>query len=124
MAALAEPRTRPDLDQLQGSWTAVAGHRAARLLISGRRFAFEFVGGDVYIGSFTLDVSTSPKRMDMLLEDAPAEDCGKLAHCIYRVHGDTLRWCPTRPGSTRRLQAFPAVDDRAYVSMVFRRARR
>jgi uncharacterized protein (TIGR03067 family) len=118
--ALAEPRTRPDLDQLQGSWHTVAGHREARLLIAGRRFAFEFVGGEIFIGSFTLDTSTDPRRMDMLLEEANAEDRGKLAHCIYHVAGDVLRWCPTRPGSSRRLTGFPSLDDHRYFSMVFR----
>lgn len=125
MAVLAppEPRTSTDLDLIQGSWVTVAGHRDSRLLIAGRRFAFEFVGGEVFFGTFSLDVSASPRRMDMLLEEAPDEDRGKLAHCIYQIDGDVLRWCPTKPGSLKRLAAFPSVDDHKYFSMVFRQVR-
>jgi len=121
--ATPEARTRTDVDQLQGSWSTLAGHKEARLLVAGRRFAFEFVGEQVFFGTFSLDVSTNPKRMDMLIEEGPDEDRGKLAHCIYHIEGEVLRWCPTKPGSPKRLAAFPGVDDHRYFSMVFRQVR-
>ena len=120
LAAAAGPATRPDLDQLQGVWTSVAGPREARLLVAGSRFAFEFVGGDVYIGTFTL----APGQMDMHVEEGPAEVRGQTTACLYHVEGGVLRWCPGRPGSGRRPGAFPSVDDPRYLSIVFRHARR
>jgi len=116
-------RTRTDLDQLQGAWTTVAGNREARLLVTGRRFAFEFVGGDIYMGTFVLDPGADPRQMDMLIEAGPLEHKDLIALCIYHVEDGTLRWCPTRPGSVRRLAAFPALDDTRYFSLVFRQER-
>ncbi|HJZ90164.1 MAG TPA: hypothetical protein VKE40_04780 [Gemmataceae bacterium] len=118
--APAEAKTRSDLDQLQGVWTSVAGPCEARFLIAGSRFSFEFVGGDIYIGTFKL----APGEMDMLIEEGPADHKGQVAPCIYHVEGGVLRWCPGRIGSGRRLSAFPSVDDRRYLCLVFRRAPR
>ena len=118
--APADPGTRADLDQLQGVWTSVAGPCEARFLIAGNRFAFEFCGGDVYIGTFEL----SPGGMDMKIEEGPPEHRGQVAPCIYHVEGGVFRWCPGRIGSGRRLTSFPSVDDEKYLSLVFRRAPR
>jgi hypothetical protein len=118
--APAEAKTRSDLDQLQGVWTSVAGPCEARFLIAGNRFSFEFVGGEIYIGTFKL----APGEMDMLIEEGPADHKGQFAPCIYHVEGGVLRWCPGRIGSGRRLSAFPSVDDHRYLCLVFRRAPR
>lgn len=122
--APADPRLRTDLQQLQGSWVSVAGPCEARLLVAGNRYAFEFVGGDVYIGTFDLDPSAEPRRMDMHVEEGPDADKGRTGLCIYHLDGGVLRWCPAKPGSGRRQPAFPSVDDPRYFSLVFRRVRR
>jgi hypothetical protein len=118
--AQADPKTRSDLEQLQGVWTSVAGPCDARFLIAGNRFAFEFCDGDVYMGTFEI----APGEMDMHVEEGPAEHKGQVAPCIYHVEGGVLRWCPGRVGSGRRLTSFPSVDDEKYLSLVFRRAPR
>ena len=119
LTAPAPPASRTDLDQLQGSWSSVAGPCEARFLVSGTRFAFEFVGGDIYIGTFDL---APGGKMDMRVEEGPTDHRGQTALCIYNVEGGVLRWCPGRPGSGRRLSAFPRVDDPRYLSFVFRHA--
>ncbi len=120
-AAAAQSAIRADFDQLQGSWTAVAGPREARLLIAGHRFAFEFIGGEIYIGTFDLDAGG---RMDMHVQEGPEEHRGQVAPCIYHIEGGVLRWCPGRIGSGRQPTAFPSVDDDRYICLVFRRAPR
>lgn len=123
MSLLAPPAgasVRTGLDLLQGVWTSVAGPREARLLVAGNRFTFEFVGGDLYMG--TLDLA--PGKMDMHIEEGPAEHVGRFSRCIYQLEGGVLRWCPGRPGSDRRPAAFPDVDDPRYLSFVFRRTPR
>ena len=127
LASSTTEATRPpsDLDLLQGSWVSVAGPVEARLLIAGNHYAFEFVGGDVYMGTFDLAPgSGGPHHMDMRIEEGPTTDKGKTALCIYQVEGDVLRWCPARVGSGRRVSAFPRVDDTRYFSLVFRHVRR
>ncbi len=121
LAPAAQPQTRVDLDELQGAWISVAGPREARLLIAGNRFTFEFVGGDIYMGTFdlapTADGHAHRGRAGRTRQ-------GKSAQCLYRVEGGVLRWCPGRPGSGRRPSSFPCVDDPRYLSFVFRQTRR
>ena len=118
------PATPVDLSALQGSWVSVAGPAEARFLVAGNRYAFEFVGGDVYIGTFDIAVGPGPHHMDMWIDEGPANAKGKTTLCIFQVEGDVLRWCPARPGSGRRLAAFPRVDDARYFSLVFRQVRK
>src|SRR5262249_19152924 len=115
--------TGTDLDQLQGAWVSVAGRREVRLVIAGQRFTFEFIEGSIYMGTFFLDDEMEPRQIDMLIEEGPGKDKGKIALCIYRLEGDVLRFCPTKPGTDRRLQGFPSVDDERYLSLVFTHVR-
>jgi len=120
LAPAAAPGLRTDLDALQGAWESVAGPRQARLLVAGRRFSFEFVGGDIYMGTFDL---APAGQLDMHVEEGPADHRG-TSKCLYHLDGGVLRWCPGRPGSGKRPAAFPDVDDSRYLSLVFRRAGR
>ena len=122
MPLLAEdlPRVRSDCDSLQGSWVTVAGPREARFLFAGRRFTFEFVGGEIYMGTY--DVAGG--QMDMTIEAGPAAHIGQVSRCLVHLEGGVLRWCPGRPGSQRRPESFPDVDDPRAMSLVFRRAGR
>ena len=117
LAPAAAAVARTDLQLLQGVWTTVAGTREARFLVAGRRFTFEFVGGDLYMGTF--DVADG--RMDMHVEEGPSEHIYRITRCIYHIDGGVLRWCPGRPGSDRRPASFPDVDDPRHLSLVFRR---
>jgi uncharacterized protein (TIGR03067 family) len=113
-------RSPTDLDALQGAWVSVAGRREVRLLVAGSRYTFEFVrSGVVYMGTLYLDPHDDPKRMDMRIEEGPAEHRGLTTYCIYKLDGEELCWCPSRPGSAERLFRFPAVDDDRYLSLVF-----
>jgi uncharacterized protein (TIGR03067 family) len=111
------------LEPLQGAWASVAGPRPANLLIAGSHFTFEFLDGEIYMGTFFLDAEADPKQMDMLIEEGPSEHRGQIALCIYQVEAGVLRWCPTKPGSDRRLTRFPSVSDDRYNSMVFQHVR-
>lgn len=122
MEAPSRSRTQSDLDLLQGAWRTVAGRRHARLLIAGQRFTFEIEDGDIYMGTIFLDDEASPKQMDMLVEEGPAHVKGLIALCIFHVDGDVLRWCPTKPGSDRRLRGFPSVEDDRYLSLVLKKS--
>ena len=95
LAPAAAPGLRTDLDALQGAWESVAGPRQARLLVAGRRFSFEFVGGDIYMGTFDL---APAGQLDMHVEEGPADHRG-TSKCLYHLDGGVLRWCPGRPGS-------------------------
>lgn len=112
-------RVRTDWELLQGAWRSVAGPRDARLLIVGDHYAFEFLDGEIYIGTFVL----TPEGMDMHIAAGPLEYQGQKALCLYRLEGGVLQWSPGRPGSGRRPVRFPEVDDPRSLSFVFRRDR-
>jgi hypothetical protein len=117
LAPAAEPTTRTDLVLIQGVWVSIAGPREVRLLISGHRFTFEFVGGDLYMGTFDL----THGRMDMHIEAGPAEYIGLWSRCIYLFEDGHLRWRGGRPGSDHRPTKFHDVDDPTRLSFVFQR---
>jgi hypothetical protein len=117
LAPAAGPTTRPDLDMIQGVWVSVAGPREARLLFSGHRFSFEFVGGDLFMGTFDL----AHGRMDMHIEAGPAEHIGLWSRCIYQFEESELRWRAGRPGSDHRPTQFHDANDPTRLSFVFRR---
>lgn len=117
----AGKHTRHDLERLQGVWTSVAGRRAAQLLVAGNLFTFHLLDGELYMGSFTVDADEEPHEMRMTIYEGPTRHKGQVARCIFEVEGDALRWCATEPGTELGLTAFPGMDDRRYLSMVFRR---
>jgi len=115
--------TRADLEQLQGAWTSVSGRHPIELLVAGNLFAVKFLSGKIYMGTVDLDAGERPKEMVMRIDEGPVKHKGKFAVCIYELEGDTLRWCPTEPGSDDRLADFPNIDDGRYLCTVFQRQR-
>lgn len=119
----APAETAADLEGLQGAWVSVAGRRPAQLLVAGNHYAFRFLDGEIYIGTFDVDADGRPKSMRMTIDEGPARYRGKAALCIYELGDDSLRWCPTEPGSDRRLTAFPPPEDCKHLCLIFRRDR-
>ena len=120
-APVAPSTKRSDLELLQGVWTSVAGPREGRFLIAGNRFSFEFIGGEIYIGTFTLGRNG---QMDMHVQEGPLDHKSLVAPCLYELQGGVLRWCTGRIGTDRRPESFPNVEDEHKLSFVFRRAPR
>lgn len=112
-----------DLDRLQGAWVSVLGRQEAILLVAGHHFTVRFGNGKVFVGTFRLDETARPRRMDMAIEHGSTKHVGKTALCIYELDEDALRWCPTEPGTTDRLAGFPTVIDPKYLCLTFERER-
>jgi uncharacterized protein (TIGR03067 family) len=93
------------------------------LLVCGNHFTLHFADGDIYMGSFELDVKDRLRAMVMLIEEGPARHKGQTAVCFYEFDGDNLHWCTAGPGRSERPALFPAVDDPRYLCLVFRRER-
>jgi len=118
---LAHQRAQNDLAQLQGAWASIAGRRQAELLIAGNLFTIKFLDGAIYMGTFEIDPSESPPAMDMRIDEGPIKHKGRITLCIYDLAGDTLRWCPGKPGAEQRPDAFPDEDDCDGLCLVLRR---
>jgi uncharacterized protein (TIGR03067 family) len=98
-------------DCLQGAWQAISGRRKAELLVSGEHLTVYFADGDIYMGRFTLG-DGAPATMDVTIEEGPAQHRGRVAHCIWELDGDTLRWCTAFPGQPDRPTGFEEADPR------------
>jgi uncharacterized protein (TIGR03067 family) len=109
-----------DCERLQGAWTSTAGARQAALLVSGNHFTIYFTDGDIYMGSFELDVKGRPRAMKMRVEEGPARHKGQTALCFYEFDNGNMRWCTAGPGRTERPATFPPGDDPHYLCLVFR----
>ena len=102
-----------DLRFLQGRWTQVAfeengatdapdahGSPKAVTTIAGQTFHVAVPGEKALIeGSFTIDGSASPKRIDWI--DSIGDDAGKLIPAIYELEGDSFRFAAADADMTR-----------------------
>jgi len=116
-----EAEARAEREVLQGTWLSVSGRREAEFIVAGYLFTVHFADGEVYMGAFQLNPRARPKLIDMRIDEGPVQHRGKIAHCIYEVDGDTLRWCAAEPGADELLTHFPSVYDNRHLSMVFQR---
>lgn len=100
---------RNDLDLLQGSWTVTAleveGENMpeamlaqARIVVKGNRFTSTGMGAE-YAGRLVLDVSASPRQLDMKFDAGPEK--GNTNLCIYELEGDTWKLCIATRGTVR-----------------------
>ena len=122
--AVREDVARRDRERLQGTWNFVSGPRQAQLLVAGDHFTMHFQNGDLYLGTFTLDPTSHPKAMEMMITEGPERHRGKTALCIYEMDGDHLIWCSSQPGSGERLRAFPPDEDTSHLCLIFHRDKR
>jgi uncharacterized protein (TIGR03067 family) len=116
-----ESAARKDRDRLQGTWNFVSGIREAQMLIAGDHFTVKFKGGDIYLGTYTLDPTSKPRMMDMTISEGPEKHRGKTSLIIYELDGDHLIWCPAEPGTGNRLRSFPPEEDTRHLCIIFRR---
>ena len=110
-----------DMERLQGTWSFVSGIREAQMFLVGDRFTVAFNNGDLYHGIFTLDPTTQPRMMDMIIHEGPDKHRGKTSLCIYELDGELLTWCPAEPGTGNRRREFPCKEDTHLLCVVFRR---
>lgn len=102
-----------DLHLLQGRWMQVAfedngttdapdthGSPKAVTTILGQRFHVAVPGEDALIeGSFTMDASAHPKRINWI--DSIGDDAGKLIPAIYELAEDRFRFAAADPDMAR-----------------------
>lgn len=98
-----------DLEKLQGTWTFVslevdeakipeAMLNGSKIIIKGDTFK-SISGGVTYEGTIKIDVSKTPKTLDLIFTDGPEK--GKTAPGIYELGGDNLRICLSLGASSR-----------------------
>lgn len=118
-----------DLAKLQGRWSQVwfeengvtdppdtHGAPGAVMDISGRSFKVAVIGGETLIaGTFVLDGSVVPKRIDWV--DGMGEDAGKTFPAIYELLGDHFEFAAADAGMARpeNFSGGPGITIRSFV---------
>jgi uncharacterized protein (TIGR03067 family) len=119
-SAQSEKGATDDLKKIQGSWSVVAefgktknvGNR--KWIFNGNKYLVKEDGKITEEGTFTLDASTKPARIDLQIfktKEGPKVkgkfiDKGKFQQGIYLLEGDTLKVCFTIPGKQTRPTSF------------------
>jgi uncharacterized protein (TIGR03067 family) len=119
-APSARPARPAVAEALHGAWQSIEGQRQADLIIAGDRLTIHFEDGDIYMGRFTVSANGRPRKMDVVVEEGPAQHRGLVALGIFEIDGEQLRWCTASPGQADRPAAFTQEHPR-HLCMVFRR---
>lgn len=108
--ALDEPELKGDLKTIQGEWLFESDGQSSKWSVKGDVMTSE-IGGITYISKLTLDSEAKPnKTIDFKLSE-PGEYAGQTALGIYKLEGNMLSVCVSRPGNPDRPTTFEAVED-------------
>jgi len=131
VAALAVAAAPADADRaaLRGTWVIEAAtlegrdhaddFRGMKLVLDGDRYTIDF-GKNTDKGTFTLDPTKTPKRIDVRSAEGPFK--GKTLPGIYELKGDTLRLCLEADGKAdKRPTAFEAPGTTRNMLLTYRR---
>ncbi len=105
-----------DLKTLQGAWVSTPDNsQESRWAFEGKKVK-STAGGRDYVCEVTLDPKATPHpTMDFRVTEGPDDSTGKTSHGIYKLEGDTLKICVTRPGDDSRPTEFKTVEDEVYL---------
>jgi len=119
---------RSDLAKLKGTWVREMNGKTYIVTFNGEKFAtiFEFAEGTTTSsGTISIDPTAKPKRMDWKFAEGTGRGeklKGVTAPTIYRLDGETFRFCASR--KKVRPGEFPdkeGVDE--YIYLVFKRVK-
>jgi uncharacterized protein (TIGR03067 family) len=104
-----EDAVKKDLERMRGTWAIVSLEENGKTATEARRNEFKVsiaedryiftVGGVTAKGHYELDPTTTPKTMDIVVEEGPHQGKRKLA--IYDFDGDTFKVAVAEPGKPR-----------------------
>jgi uncharacterized protein (TIGR03067 family) len=133
LLAAGDDDVRKELKALQGKWKAVALEAGGKALPKEAIPDFTFIIGadgkstgkmaqSEYTATITVNPKKDPKTMDNLHESGAQK--GKKQYGVYKLEGDKLTVCMTRPGVAEgdRPKDF-ATKDTANVVFVFERVK-
>jgi len=100
---------RDELEKLQGTWNIVTlemdgskmdadAFTGSKIIVKGARFTTVAMGA-TYEGRLKLDLTKTPKTIDLLFTEGPEK--GNTSLAIYELNRDTWRMCLTLRGDQR-----------------------
>jgi uncharacterized protein (TIGR03067 family) len=124
VSARADEKTDAELKALAGTWKvekAELGGKDTTAILKDLKLTVDAsgkytveIGKEKEEGTFTVDLSKTPKQMDLTSKDGPNK--GKMIKAIYKLDGDTLVACydlNTEKGA--RPEKFESKDDNQFL---------
>jgi uncharacterized protein (TIGR03067 family) len=104
------PAGTPSPTELEGKWSGVIVDEpgvSVGLEIHGNGMTYSYEGEEMYSGTFTLDKSVTPHRMDgVVTASQNSQYIGKTSLAIYQLSNDTLLLAGNEPGDPERPASF------------------
>jgi uncharacterized protein (TIGR03067 family) len=95
-----------------------------RMTFKGNTFTVDKDGEVLIKGTYTLDPAARPKHINLKFEKSADEaEVGKTATGIYKLEGDTLTWCATKPGIENRPIDFTSKDGAGRMLVTLKRVK-
>ena len=125
-----KPDAAADLKAMVGKWTVTKAELGGKditehlkdmkfAITDGGKYTAQ-VGEEKDAGTFTVDVSKSPRRMDVKPTGGPAR--GKTVKAIYKIDGDTLVLCYEHDTSVEKHpETFESKDGTTLLLVTYRR---
>jgi len=107
--ALGQGDAKKELAKFQGTWAIESAQadgqeiptdvfKSFKMTFKGDSYTVQ-MGQEKIEGTFRLDPSANPKRIDVLPDDGP--DRGRVQQGVYEFDGDKLKICAATPGTDR-----------------------
>ena len=105
--AALKGKWEPTSSESGGNKDDESEYKQFRVTFEGDKFTI-LKGGEAHMkGTFKLDASQAPRRIDMVIEECPSDDMkGKSLAGIYELKDDELKWCFVPPDSGERPTSF------------------
>ena len=104
------PAGTPSPTEIEGNWSGVIVDEpdvSVVLEIHGNGMTYRYEGEEMYSGTFTLDKSVTPHRMDgVVTASQNSQYIGKTSLAIYQLSNDTLLLAGNEPGDPERPASF------------------
>jgi clostripain len=121
----------PDKDKVQGTWNAFSSEAGGKenpgaeaiLTFKGDGFRVKQRDGTSPKGTFKLDPSTTPKSIDLKIEEESDDGKTTTVLGIYQLEGDKLTVCIGDPGSGDRPKEFATREGSRYLLLRFKRGK-
>ena len=118
---LRDPAKR-EIDKLQGSWD----NKSAKVeyFFKGNNFTVLIGGQPAIKGTYKLDVTKTPKRIDFTIDYLVGDpkSKGKVSPCIYELDEDGFRLCEPNGNATEPPKTFD-IDPKDGVCSYFKRVK-
>jgi len=120
--AALKGKWEPTSSESGGNKDDESEYKQFRVVFDGDKFSILKSGETHMKGTFKLDASQTPKRIDMTIEEGQEGDVkGKSLAGIYELKDDELKWCFVPPDGGERPTSFTSQSGTSQILATLKR---